>query len=366
MLVPGQTQGRLSLRIIDYDGLWTPDLAGTPSGEAGHAAYQHPDRQRQQIYSPEIDRFPHLVIALAMRCISRPNQVDLWRRYQSGDNLMFTRNDFEKPESSALLHELWMSRIPKLQSWAGLIAVAAKSPLKATPRLKERLVDGKLLTLPAEELAQAREILEPQPATASSGTATKTLSDTGEHWWEKPLEDIDADEVVALDDDVATQEVRASSATSDKKVNCPVCNKILKLSDKMRGRGVICPGCQTGLRVSDDLRQLVVSRSAGDTAEAVTGTKVVRDPTPASPRVIVPSETPRLQTKQNGTSTANSPPGRQVHRCQPSPVQDHPQNPSTHRVRRRSRQESRGRKSLSSLRRRAETRGRGGRWVWQL
>ncbi len=103
-------------------------------------------------------------------------------------------------------------------------------------------------------------------------------------------------------------EVHASSATNDIRVNCPVCHKMLKLSDKMRGRGVICPGCQTGLRVSDDLRQLVVSKSAGDAAAGGTGTKVVRAPTPASSQAMLPSETPRAQTKQTALRTVNNPP----------------------------------------------------------
>ena len=102
-------------------------------------------------------------------------------------------------------------------------------------------------------------------------------------------------------------EVRASSATNDIRVNCPICDKIVKLSDKMRGRGVICPGCQTGLRVSDDLRQLVVSKSAGDAAAGGTGTKVVRAPTPASSQAMKPSETPRAQAKQTALRTVNNP-----------------------------------------------------------
>lgn len=106
LLVPGQTQGKLSLRVIDYDGLWTPELADSASGEAGHAAYQHPARQRRGLYTPEMDRFPHLVIAAALRCLSHPRQSDLWRRYHNGDNLLFTKRDFQSPGSSDLLREL--------------------------------------------------------------------------------------------------------------------------------------------------------------------------------------------------------------------------------------------------------------------
>lgn len=186
LLVPGQTQGKLSLRVIDYDGLWTPDLATSPSGEAGHSAYQHPERQRRRIYSNDIDRFPHLVIAAALRSLSRPNQADLWRRYQNGDNLLFTKRDFENPGASELLHQLWTSGSSELQNWAGLIAVAATSPLEATPRLDGRLSDGKLSTLSTEELARARELLGPP---ASAPTQSKPEAETTENWWQQPLVD---------------------------------------------------------------------------------------------------------------------------------------------------------------------------------
>ena len=55
------------LKLIDYDGMWVPALAGTKSGEVGHPGYQHPQRLREQTYSLEVDRFPLLLIATALR-----------------------------------------------------------------------------------------------------------------------------------------------------------------------------------------------------------------------------------------------------------------------------------------------------------
>ena len=47
LLVPA-ADGKLALKLIDYDGMYVPTLAGTPSGELGHPNYQHPDRLRRQ------------------------------------------------------------------------------------------------------------------------------------------------------------------------------------------------------------------------------------------------------------------------------------------------------------------------------
>src|SRR5262249_41116124 len=66
LLVPGANANSLALRLIDYDGMFVPALAGSPSGEVGHAAYQYPQRLREGTYSLEVDRFPLLLIATAL------------------------------------------------------------------------------------------------------------------------------------------------------------------------------------------------------------------------------------------------------------------------------------------------------------
>ena len=55
--------------------MYVPALAGTRSGEVGHPAYQHPQRLREGIYNAEVDRFSHLVIYTAIRCL----MVGPWR-----------------------------------------------------------------------------------------------------------------------------------------------------------------------------------------------------------------------------------------------------------------------------------------------
>ena len=47
LLVPSAETNSLSLKLIDYDGMWVPALAGTKSGEVGHPSYQHPQRLRR-------------------------------------------------------------------------------------------------------------------------------------------------------------------------------------------------------------------------------------------------------------------------------------------------------------------------------
>ena len=65
LLVP-RSGGRLALKLIDYDGMHVPAVAGTRSGELGHPAYQHPQRLREGTYNAEVDRFSHLAIYTAV------------------------------------------------------------------------------------------------------------------------------------------------------------------------------------------------------------------------------------------------------------------------------------------------------------
>ncbi len=159
MLVPGANERTLLLKLIDYDGLWVPALADQPPREVGHAAYQHPRRARQNLYTSDVDRFPHLVIACALKCLSGPRGAELWKTYDTGDNLLFTQPDFENPAKSKLLQELWASADPELRAWAGHLAVASQSPLEATPLLSKLYESGRLPPLSKEQTESAQSIL---------------------------------------------------------------------------------------------------------------------------------------------------------------------------------------------------------------
>ena len=69
LLAPGADGRSVRLKLIDYDGMWVPALADQNSGEVGHPAYQHPQRIREKTYSLEVDRFPLLLIATALRAV---------------------------------------------------------------------------------------------------------------------------------------------------------------------------------------------------------------------------------------------------------------------------------------------------------
>jgi WD40 repeat protein len=140
LLVPDRASSLL-LKLIDYDGMWVPALAGRRSGEVGHPAYQHPQRLREASYGPEVDRFPLLVVAAALRCL-RVGGRGLWERYDNGDNLLFKAADFADPHHSPLFAELLQLPGPEARSVAARLIAAAQKPLEATPLLEDVFPEG--------------------------------------------------------------------------------------------------------------------------------------------------------------------------------------------------------------------------------
>jgi hypothetical protein len=89
--------------LIDYDGMYLPSLSHLRSNELGHPNYQHPMRD-EYYYNACMDRFSSIVIWLGLKALSLNPQ--LWRKYDTQENILFTRRDFLDPDRSQLLSEL--------------------------------------------------------------------------------------------------------------------------------------------------------------------------------------------------------------------------------------------------------------------
>src|SRR5262249_40257523 len=118
------------LRLVDYDGMFVPALAGAQANETGHPAYQHPARSARD-FGPEIDRFSALVVLVALHALAaRPA---LWSRHANGDNLLFRPADFRDPAGSALWAELRALADPALEAPLEALERACADPTRAPP-----------------------------------------------------------------------------------------------------------------------------------------------------------------------------------------------------------------------------------------
>lgn len=154
LMVPGSRPGAYGLKLIDYDGMHVPALVNHPSGETGHPAYQHPGRVGKNGYCPDMDRFPHLLIATALKGLEVVG-APLWDRYDTGDNLLFTESDITNPAASKLLKELWQTQHAGVQALVGRLAIASQRPITQTPWLDLISPDGEPVPLDVETRREA-------------------------------------------------------------------------------------------------------------------------------------------------------------------------------------------------------------------
>jgi hypothetical protein len=158
LLVPSQKAATVDLRLIDYDGMFVPTLAATPSGEVGHPNYQHPQRLSAGTYDPEVDRFAHLVIYTALRCLPVGGKA-LWQKHDNAENLLFREQDFKEPASSQLFAELWGLDDADTRALVGHLLLASQAPLERVPLLEDLVDSGNVLPLTPRQLTRVRALL---------------------------------------------------------------------------------------------------------------------------------------------------------------------------------------------------------------
>jgi formylglycine-generating enzyme required for sulfatase activity len=187
LLVPGRRGESLHLRLIDYDGMWVPALASVKSGEVGHPNYQHPQRLREGTYSPEVDRFPLLVVTIALRCLQIGGRA-LWERYDNGDNLLFREADFASPHQSRLFAELRQLPDPAARSIAAQLMAAAQKPLEQTPLLEHALASS---PQGASAPAQVHQAAAASAPSVESWWETAAAAGGGKETFAPPQSDMD-------------------------------------------------------------------------------------------------------------------------------------------------------------------------------
>ena len=90
----------------------------------------------------------------------------MWERYDNGDNLLFTEEDYKKPSASKAMRELWQTEDPALQALVGRLAIACGKPIPQTPWLDQFAPDGEPTLLDDDgrrEAAAALGITLPVP-----------------------------------------------------------------------------------------------------------------------------------------------------------------------------------------------------------
>ena len=119
-------------RLVDYDGIYLPDLKGMVPDELGHKHYQHPQRARGD-WGPEMDRFSLIALYVGLSAIAL--RRELWDTFNCGENVLFTKSDFAEPAASELFDEL--CGIAAIEKMSKDFREICAGPLIGVPALEE-------------------------------------------------------------------------------------------------------------------------------------------------------------------------------------------------------------------------------------
>jgi hypothetical protein len=167
-------------RLIDYDGMYVPALAGRPGNEVGHRNYQHP-RRGPGDFGPGIDTFAAWSIAVSLRALAL--QPALWSQLGAGDEaLLLRREDYEQPASSAAFRALNGIAAPDFRALLGQFRALLDQPVAALP-----LLPGTTPAAPPARTVARRRRAAPAPVVARPAPPTGAAAWLGDHLVPPPL-----------------------------------------------------------------------------------------------------------------------------------------------------------------------------------
>ncbi|MET8142124.1 hypothetical protein ABZU32_17595 [Sphaerisporangium sp. NPDC005288] len=157
-----------ALKLVDYDGMYVPALAGLPATERGHRHYQSPHRTGAE-FGPELDRFSVWLIYLSLITVAL--DPTLWQvlHEQDGEHLLLTDEDFANVTASARVTALVGHQALDIKRLATYVTDLASRPLPALPPLTPLPGVG----LPSAAGAHTSpHAIAPSPAATSAGLPT--------------------------------------------------------------------------------------------------------------------------------------------------------------------------------------------------
>jgi hypothetical protein len=150
---------RGQIRLIDYDGLFVPELRGMQSLQLGHENFQHPARGAQH-FDERLDFFAFCALDLALRSLSQ--RPSLWDATASDcETFLFRASDFLDPAGSGVFRLL--RGMTEVRRWSESLAAICLSSYEATPSLEEFLA-GKNIPHPDPAAAAAIATRPGRPA----------------------------------------------------------------------------------------------------------------------------------------------------------------------------------------------------------
>ena len=123
------------LRLIDYDGLFVPQLAGLQSTELGQRNFQHSGR-RGRHFDASLDSFAFSLLDLTLHALSR--RPELWEQSDSdADAFILRAADIADPADSPAFSLL--ASVPELEQRVRNFAAICAAPFEQVPTFEDFL-----------------------------------------------------------------------------------------------------------------------------------------------------------------------------------------------------------------------------------
>ncbi|TAH52133.1 MAG: hypothetical protein EYC68_07490 [Chloroflexota bacterium] len=172
------------LRLLDYDGMFVPELAGRVSNEIGQPNYQHPNRTARD-YGPHLDNFSVWVITLSLLGLAL--DPGLRSSFSSGSEaLLLKQSDFVNPSTSQVLTALQNSNHPTLRYLTlAFIPYLFAPSLDSIPAVEPSALAVVQAPTPAPAILPdwLRDTVSAQNASASTSLPSESASQsTGAGW----------------------------------------------------------------------------------------------------------------------------------------------------------------------------------------
>ena len=123
-----------TLKLIDYDGMYTDSLKSVGSAELGHINFQHPQRKDINPFNSKLDRFSFIELWLAISALIEDSNI--WTKTKSDmDSFVFTANDYHDPQKSATFNLL--SGYPALKDYVESFGYICEMTVTDVPSLHQ-------------------------------------------------------------------------------------------------------------------------------------------------------------------------------------------------------------------------------------
>jgi hypothetical protein len=139
-------QSATDVRLIDYDGLFVPQLAGLQSTELGQRNFQHSGR-RGRHFDASLDSFAFSLLDLALHALCR--RPELWDQSDSdADAFILRAADIADPAISPAFSLL--ASVPEIEHRVRRFAAICAAPFAQVPTFEDFLEGRNIPTRPVE------------------------------------------------------------------------------------------------------------------------------------------------------------------------------------------------------------------------